>query len=82
MFNISANIGDDSIAGRDLTLSIDDIADARSDNQILEDHFELAKAKRFEIDTGLRKHLAYCFTGIIFLWFASVICILFFNANL
>lgn len=79
---VTENLDRISITDSDLSPSLDDIINARGSNQILEDHLGIARVKRFKIDTELRKHLAYCFTVIIFLWLASVVCILFFNDNL
>jgi hypothetical protein len=79
---ISENLDRLSIPSGDPSPSLGDIISARESNQMLEDHLGLAKVKRFEIDTRLRKYLAYSFTIIIFLWLASVICILFFNDHL
>lgn len=80
--SIADNLDRMSITGNDLSPTLDDIINARNQNQILEDRLGIAKAKRFEIDTALRKHLAYLFTGIIFLWLSSAISILYFNNNL
>lgn len=54
----------------------------RGRNVVMDDRLTHSMIKRFDIDTLLRKHLAYYFVLIIFLWFASVVCILFFNDNL
>lgn len=64
------------------SLTPEDIINARAQNQILEDRLGNAKLGRFLEDTKLRRHLTYIFAGIIFLWLASVISILYFNHNL
>lgn len=64
------------------SLTPEDIINARAQNQILEDRLGNAKIGRFLEDTKLRRHLTYIFSVIIFLWFAAVISILYFNDNL
>ncbi len=63
-------------------LTPEDLTNARTQNQILEDRLGNAKVGRFLEDTKLRRHLTYIFSFIIFLWLASVISILYFNGNL
>ncbi|SEB01288.1 hypothetical protein SAMN05660909_04709 [Chitinophaga terrae (ex Kim and Jung 2007)] len=68
------------LADNDFLLPVDDtIIDESNTDGILEDHLEIARVRRFEIDTNLRKHLAYVFTAIIFLWLMAALCILFCN---
>ncbi|TDW46056.1 hypothetical protein EV144_107250 [Flavobacterium sp. 270] len=64
------------------SLTPQDLTNARTQNQILEDRLGSAKVGRFLEDTRLRRYLTYIFSFIIFLWLASVISILYFNHNL
>ena len=66
----------------ELSLSSFNITSSKNQAQTLANRSGTAKTIRFEANTKLRIHLTYIFTSVIFLWLASVMTILFFNAVL
>jgi hypothetical protein len=64
------------------SITPDDIATARYQDQLLEERLAHARVNRFLVDTTLRRHLTYIFSTVIFLWLSAVISILYFNGNL